>query len=153
MHLALERVARHIENLHIRDGLHRLVVLERPDHFFVREQGGKIMGFIIAMEEDTSYDSLNYLWFKDRLYEFCYIDRVVIDEKVRRKGWATKLYDLVYDYAGKDLVAEVSVLPKANKESIRFHEKYGFKDMGQFRPYKGKRKVTTMYRLDDNEKR
>src|SRR3989344_2817041 len=60
--------------------------------FQVVEEAGKIVGFVLAMREDTDYDSKNFLWFKERVDKFLYVDRLVIDVGERGKGLGSELY-------------------------------------------------------------
>lgn len=104
-------------------------------YFFVIEEAEQknVLGFLLAMRPDANYDSLNFLWFKERYSDFIYIDRIVIDKKNRRRGLATVVYNslLVEDFP---LVCEVSIVP-LNQESVDFHEKSGFKEVGIFSPH------------------
>ena len=95
------------------------------------EDAGRIDGFIMAMDQDTDYDSSNFLWFKDKFPEFHYVDRVVVAPGQRRKGFGSFLYGkLLREQNGAPIVAEVSVEP-ANKPSVIFHEGMGFEQVGE----------------------
>ncbi len=44
------------------------------------------VGFIFLYDEKTKYDSLNYLYFKNRYHKFLYVDRIIITEEHQKKG-------------------------------------------------------------------
>ncbi len=113
--------------------------------FNVFEVNERIVGFLMAMDENTDYDSINFLWFKNKFNKFYYIDRVIVDQSMRGKGIASLLYKELIDTKGDiPLVAEVSINP-SNEGSIIFHDKIGFKDVGAL--ISGGKKVR-MYYLD-----
>ncbi|MGV8152485.1 MAG: GNAT family N-acetyltransferase [Candidatus Nanoarchaeia archaeon] len=91
-----------------------------------------ISGFLLAMEPDSSYDSKNFIWFKERYNDFVYIDRVVISKEARRNGLGSLFYkNLIKDFYPKPLVAEVCVEPM-NLESLLFHKKFEFREVGRY---------------------
>ncbi|MFA5992891.1 MAG: GNAT family N-acetyltransferase [Candidatus Pacearchaeota archaeon] len=109
-------------------------IIEPEAEPITKHLGLDLLGFVLCMPESASYDSRNFLWFKQeyRNKRFNYIDRVVINPKVRRQGVASMLYDRIIRASGEILVvAEVSIDP-VNDESIIFHERLGFKEVGQF---------------------
>jgi hypothetical protein len=113
--------------------------------FNVFEVNERIIGFLMAMDQNTDYDSINFLWFKNKFNKFYYIDRVIVDESMRGKGIASLLYKELLDTKGDiPLVAEVSINP-SNVGSIVFHDKIGFKEVGTLTS--GDKKVK-MYYLD-----
>ncbi|MDY1591837.1 MAG: GNAT family N-acetyltransferase [Methanofastidiosum sp.] len=113
--------------------------------FNVFETDERIVGFLMAMDQNTNYDSINFLWFKDKFNKFYYIDRVIVDESMRGKGIASLLYrELIDIKLDIPLVAEVSINP-SNDGSVIFHEKIGFKEVGTLTS--GDKKVR-MYYLD-----
>ncbi|KYC50091.1 MAG: Acetyltransferase (GNAT) family protein [Candidatus Methanofastidiosum methylothiophilum] len=98
--------------------------------FSVIEDTEKVVGFLMAMDHDTDYDSINFLWFKNKFRKYYYIDRVIVDESMRGKGIASMLYKEVIDKKGPvPLVAEVAIKP-SNESSVKFHDKVGFKEVG-----------------------
>ena len=101
--------------------------------FLVSEQDEILTGFIIALRESADYSSKYFQWFKERVPEFVYIDRVVIAENAMRKGIGTALYRSIEGFRGKlPLVCEVTISPECNAGSVLFHEKLGFKEMDVF---------------------
>jgi len=89
---------------------------------------------VIACDQDTSYDSPNFLWFRERYPRFVYIDRVAVSAARRGEGLARQLYEAVFTAAraaGHDrLVCEVNYDPP-NPASDAFHEKLGFIEVGR----------------------
>ena len=113
--------------------------------FNVFEANERIVGFLMAMDQNTDYDSINFLWFKDKFNKFYYIDRVIVDESMRGKGIASLLYRELIDIKRDiPLVAEVSINP-SNEGSVIFHDKIGFREVGTLTS--GDKKVR-MYYLD-----
>lgn len=94
---------------------------------------GQTAGFVLVFGPGTAYDSENYRWFGDRYgSEFDYLDRIVIDDRFRRRGLATSVYDAVEDAAvvrGR-LVLEVNIDPP-NVPSLEFHRRRGYREVAQ----------------------
>lgn len=90
-------------------------------------------GFLIAFDETADYDSPNFLWHRERLPHFAYVDRVVIAATGQGQGLGRRLYDrLAQDAraAGYPVIAcEINIDPP-NPGSIAFHEKQGFQRVG-----------------------
>ena len=91
-------------------------------------------GLVIACDQDTPYDSPNFLWFKARYPRFVYVDRVAVSATRRGEGLARHLYEAVFAAAraaGQDcIVCEVNYDPP-NPASDAFHEKLGFAEVGR----------------------
>ena len=49
--------------------------------------------YLIAFDQDADYDSPNFLWFKDRLDQFVYVDRIAVSDRYRGRGLARLLYE------------------------------------------------------------
>lgn len=110
------------------DALHRASAYHR-----VVEDHGSIAGFLLAFREGASYDSPNYAWFSQRYPAFVYVDRVVVAGDAQRKGVGTLLYDDVFAFArssGVPIVAAEFYTRPPNPVSARFHERYGFTEVG-----------------------
>ena len=93
----------------------------------------EVIGFIVCFRERSDYSSLNYKFFNNKEKRFLYIDRVVIKEGYRRKGYGTKIYKYLEDFFIKDLIpicCEVNSFPR-NEVSINFHIKNGFEGVGE----------------------
>jgi uncharacterized protein len=94
---------------------------------------GVVAGFIIAMPAEAPYENHNFAWFKQRYSDFIYIDRIVIGLAYRKLKLATALYSALLESArceGKrHLTCEYNLTP-LNAASARFHERFGFREVG-----------------------
>jgi len=116
--------------------LHRTASL----HWVVEEEdGGRVVGFVMAFREGIGHDSVNYLWFAERYSSFLYIDRVVVGSDARGAGAGTQLYEQLFAYvrtAGVETVTAEFDIDPPNPASARFHAKFGFHEVGrQVVPY------------------
>jgi uncharacterized protein len=95
---------------------------------------GTPIGFLIVLDQDAAYSSPNFLWFRERLDRFAYIDRIVIDETARGSGYARQLYTAAFAVARarqhQILCCEVNQSPP-NPASDRFHARLGFAAVGR----------------------
>ncbi len=112
---------------------------EHSPYFKVVEIDGAVAGMLIGLTEaNTDYPSKNYQWFLERYDSFAYIDRVALGESSRGQGWGPALYQDFEAWAIANdrprLIAEVNTEPP-NPRSLRFHEIFGFSEVGRFRPY------------------
>ena len=102
--------------------------------FYARgiDRGGS--AFLIALNQDASYASPNFAWFKERRKSFIYIDRIIVAASARGQGMARVLYDDLFvaaQQAGYDrVVCEVNVEPP-NPASEAFHGAMGFTEVGR----------------------
>ena len=99
--------------------------------------------------------SENYIWVNRKYQSFIYIDRVIIEAKNRNKGLGVFFYnDLVKSFQGKveNIICEVNVKPY-NSQSLYFHEKYGFKEIGQKDTENGTKRVSyLLYKMNKSLK-
>lgn len=103
-----------------------------------RTLGVPIQGFILVMDRSVDYESRYFNWFKNYFDEqrggsnFLYVDRVVIDPSMRKRGLAFMFYEAMRTALNEfPISAEVSIEP-INLASVRFHEKCGFRKVGEF---------------------
>jgi len=93
-------------------------------------------GFLICIGQEADYDSPNFLWHRDRLTSFIYVDRIAIDESQRGRGHAKQLYEALFEFAltkGIETIAcEVNSDPP-NPASDAFHKALGFEAIGEAR--------------------
>lgn len=104
------------------------------DGSFYAARIGNLDALLIALDENhATYTSPNYLWFRQRYHRFVYVDRIVVADHARGKGYAKRLYrDLMAraTLAGHEvLVCEVNSEPP-NAASEAFHAFLGFKVVG-----------------------
>ena len=107
-------------------------LLERADRGDVIEVDGDRAGFVLTFGPGTDYDGLNYAWFTDRYgSDFYYLDRVVIDDRFRRRGLGAAAYDELERAAvpHSRMVLEVNSEPP-NEPSLAFHRGRGYVDVG-----------------------
>ena len=93
---------------------------------------GEVAGFVLVFGPGTAYDSVNYRWFSQRYAAgFLYLDRIVIDDRFRRRGLASRVYDAVEADAAAvgRLVLEVNLDPP-NEPSLAFHRRRGYVEVG-----------------------
>ena len=106
---------------------------EQSVYFRVAEADGHLAGFLIALRENATYDSPNFLWFRERYPEFLYIDRIVIARPYRGLGLGRVFYADVTSFAEVRvplLACEVFLEPR-DDVSVLFHGTYGFHEVGQ----------------------
>lgn len=109
------------------DELARLV--EMAAVTVVADVDGEVAGFAVGFEPGALYQSENYRYFADRLDDFHYLDRIVVDPAYFRRGIGSGLYDEIERRAAAPvLVCEVNVRPR-NDGSLAFHEVRGFRQV------------------------
>jgi predicted GNAT superfamily acetyltransferase len=110
---------------------------------------GELDAFLLAFDQDTSYDSPNFLWFRARYPRFVYVDRIVVASSARGRGCARRLYDDLFEHAvriGHDrVVCEVNQNPP-NPASDAFHAALGFAEVGSADVYDDSRTVRYLSR-------
>ncbi len=103
-------------------------------YFRVFEMDGEVVAFLIAFFPDANYDSPNYRWFDKQASDFVYVDRIVVSNKARGLSLGTKLYDDLSKYSlehgYKRITCEYNIRP-INEGSAKFHQRYGFEEIGQ----------------------
>lgn len=94
------------------------------------------LSFLLAFDQSAAYASPNFLWFRQRLPRFVYVDRVVVDPAGRGQGLATALYEDLFAAAAAAghvvVAAEVNSDPP-NPASDAFHARLGFVEAGTAR--------------------
>jgi predicted GNAT superfamily acetyltransferase len=115
----------------------------------------EIAGFILAMKEGSKYPNKNYEWFSRRYERFLYIDRIAINPSQERKGIGTLLYNNLFEYSKSKgfeyVVCEINVIPP-NDQSLKFHRKFGFSEVGQQELANGKRVSMQLCYLGNSKK-
>jgi uncharacterized protein len=101
------------------------------------------MGFC----EVSNYDSINYQRFNQRYDSFVYIDRVVVGAEARGCGIGSALDKRLDQWAQQHnkeyLTAEVDIIPP-NPGSLNFHNRQGFKQIGEQEYGNPEKKVSLM---------
>ena len=117
--------------------------------FCLAQDSAKLAGFLLALPESASYESLNFRYFKDRFPQFAYVDRIVVSEDYRGRGVGRKLYSALFEKARNKtrlVTCEVNLIPP-NPDSLRFHENLGFQEVGQQETDGGRKRVALLTRL------
>ena len=116
---------------------------------FYARRVGKLDAFLLAFDQGASYDSPNYLWFRERHARFVYVDRVVVAAAARGRGLARALYDDLFrcaKVAGHEVVVcEVNVEPP-NPASDALHAALGFEQVGWAKIHDGQKTVRYLRR-------
>ena len=119
---------------------------EHAHYFRVALAERRLAAFLVGLRPGSSYQSPNYRWFCERYDDFAYVDRVAVARDFRRHGLASRLYD---DFANRmpDTVSvmtcEVNIRPP-NDESLRFHERLGFRQVGSQETENGAKEVALL---------
>lgn len=92
-----------------------------------------ILGFMIGHTPGVTYASENFQWFCAHYPSFVYVDRIVVAPRAKRMGVGTALYDAVSTVAHEldcpAVTCEVNTRPR-NDDSLAFHHRYGFHEVG-----------------------
>ena len=95
-------------------------------------EGDTVVGFVLCLHPKTRYGSLNYGWFNARYEHFLYVDRIAVAKDHRNRQIGSLLYAEIIKHAeaqGWPIAAEVNLQPP-NPGSMRFHRRFGFKEVG-----------------------
>jgi predicted GNAT superfamily acetyltransferase len=110
----------------------------------------RVLGFLLVMSDGASYNSDNYQWFAQRLSQFAYIDRIVIEQNQQGKKLGQKLYSDLFNYARNKGIefacCEYNLLPE-NPISAKFHAQLGFEQMDTLTSSDGKKVLSMQTRL------
>ncbi len=127
------------------DGLRRWIDLSTC--FVALGGDGAPMGFITLIDAGTeAYTRANLRWCEANCTDFIYVDRIAVAAASRGRGVGEALYQAAFDtYAEQvsQVTCEVNRLPP-NPGSQRFHERLGFRQIGQ-RAYDEGRKAVIYY--------
>jgi predicted GNAT superfamily acetyltransferase len=108
---------------------------------------GELAGFMMAMRPGQPYPSLNYRWFSERYKDFVYVDRIAVSPAFKGRGVGRALYadveSLALQFAAPVLTCEVNVIPP-NEDSMAFHRKLGFSEVGQQDTEGGTKRVSLL---------
>ncbi len=120
--------------------------LEMADYFRIIRVKTNIAGFLLALAPGKDYHSPNYKWFEKQYSQFMYVDRIVIDPAFQGQGLGWGFYDDLKIFCQRYtpiITCEVNLKPK-NDDSLLFHKKYGFEQVGTQKTDGGKKEVSLM---------
>lgn len=112
---------------------------------------GKPVGVAMTLAPGVQHNSLNYTWFDDRMDDFLYLDRIMVEESARGLGVGKALYQDVFRIAAaqpttRAVTCEVNLRP-FNGGSLKFHAALGFVTVGEQDTEGGKKAVSLMRRF------
>jgi predicted GNAT superfamily acetyltransferase len=92
--------------------------------------------FLLAFDQDAAYDSPNFLWFRERVDRFVYVDRIAVAPARRGQGLARRLYEALF--AAARALGQATILCEVNSDppnpaSDAFHAALGFREVGRAR--------------------
>lgn len=94
---------------------------------------GSVAGFLLAMRERAGYANPNYDFFAARYPVFLYVDRIVIAPEHVGLKLGTCLYEALFERARTQgvpvICCEYNIEPP-NEPSRRFHDRFGFAEIG-----------------------
>ncbi|MCC6527864.1 MAG: GNAT family N-acetyltransferase [Polyangiaceae bacterium] len=124
------------------------LVGEATEAAVMRDEAG-VTGFVIALERSASYGSPNFRWFCERYERFLYVDRIAVAARDRGLGLGRLLHDRVLAVARERslglVTCEVNLVPP-NPASLAFHERLGFRRVGDVAHVPGEKEVTMLAR-------
>ena len=126
---------------------------KKVDHFLQISSYFKILtvednpvGLLIGLMPGKAYESENYIWVNQKYTSFIYVDRIIIDAKYRSKGLGVYFYNHLLksmQFKVENILCEVNIRPY-NKQSIKFHKKYGFEIIDKQDTENGNKRVAYM---------
>lgn len=125
------------------DRLRSLVSLCEICRVFVVD--GRLAAFLIALRDGAAYDNDNFRWFSARFERFLYVDRIVVDATYSGRRIGSRLYDDLFAAArtrGIETIACEYNLDPPNPASRAFHDRFGFREVGQQRVADGTKRVS-----------
>lgn len=127
--------------------------INNATYFLVAEKNGEVVGFVIALNEGSKYESLNYKFFNSHYTNFTYIDRIVVEKEQRGQGLGSKFYnEIKLRMKSNILCCEVNIKPP-NPNSMSFHQKNGFVEMSKLVTENGTKVVSLLVnRIDARDK-
>jgi predicted GNAT superfamily acetyltransferase len=106
----------------------------------------KPVGFAFLFLPGSTYASENYRWVAARYSRFLYLDRIIVDPAHRGQGIGGALYNNAIEFGRRRapiMTCEVNEDPP-NPESMRFHEKLGFRPIGHQKTGGGTKSVVML---------
>jgi predicted GNAT superfamily acetyltransferase len=114
----------------------------------VAMRNNKPVGFAVLFLAGSTYNSENYRWVAARYSRFLYLDRIIVEPAQRGKGIGHALYENAIEFGRRRapiLACEVNEDPP-NPDSMQFHKKLGFRELGKQKTEDGKKSVVILGR-------
>ncbi len=109
-------------------------VLSASNVHLAAVEGSTLVGFVLGFSTGSDYASPNFAYFEQRGTNHLYVDRIVVAGEARGAGVGRILYEkfvwLAAEQGRAEVTCEVNVDPP-NPESMAFHLRLGFTDVGQ----------------------
>ena len=106
---------------------------------------GRIVAFLLALRDNAPYQNENYAWFSERIQKFIYVDRIVVSSDYAGLKIGSLMYMDLFSFARlhsfNTITCEYNIEPP-NPVSQRFHDKFGFKELGTQWVADGTKKVS-----------
>lgn len=113
------------------------------------DHAGSPAALLLALVPGSGYASENYRWFEVHRPGSLYVDRIVVAPHVHGRGVGRALYAAVLERAAELGLAEVTCeinLEPPNPESMAFHTRIGFRQVGELDTKGGSVRVALMAR-------
>jgi hypothetical protein len=113
------------------------------------EHDGSPAAMLLALAPGSEYASENYRWFETNHPGTLYVDRIVVAPEAHGRGIGRALYGAALTRAAELGLAEVSCevnLDPPNPQSIAFHTRLGFRQIGELETKGGTITVALMVR-------
>ncbi len=111
---------------------------------YARAIGAPADAFLIAMDGQSAYESINFRWFKARRERFIYVDRIIVADEARGLGLGRALYADLFAFGQERgyerICCEVNFDPP-NPLSDAFHKALGFTEVGRAAIHNGVKTV------------
>ncbi len=116
------------------DDLNKL--LEVCARFLVADAGGRVVGYLIALDDTKNPgDSEIFSFYASRYTNFIFIDQIGVLPDYQRQGVGRELYEELIKNEKRRILLDIIIEPR-NQQSISFHEAIGFKSTGYITPWK-----------------
>ncbi len=106
----------------------------RATLFRVAERDGDVCAYLIGLAPGFSPMEDVYAWFSARSTDFLFVDQVAVATRAHRRGVGTALYADVEREARARGLARITCdvnLQPPNPESLAFHARHGFREVGR----------------------
>jgi uncharacterized protein len=108
---------------------------------WVAAAGQDIAAYLIGFAAEAIYDGEEFAWFKQRRRDFIYVDQIATATSFRGQGIGRMLYSEVEGWAASRSCRAVSCevnLEPPNPQSLAFHRRCGFIEVGSLKTKDGR---------------